>query len=398
MRLFFVLLLSLFLVRPLGARIYVDITGPSSTKVGVALSLSGYPVKGFDVTLKRDLFLYGIFVVYPVDRLHLSPDRLSLVGADLYLGVEKSVFGDRLKVAYVVKDVTDDVVIKSAVLEGDRTAAVKMAHMIADTLYQAVTGNRGMFSRRAVAFRKVLGGYELVLLDVGAMRYRKLYFFKKPAQSPSLSPDGKRVVFSFMGGGDFDIYLLDITTGKLKRVCGTKGPDTAPQWFPDGRRIVFAGTVGDNTDIFECDVETGRLKRITRSISIDTMPTVSPDGEKVAFVSNRAGHPNIYIKELSTGLEYRVTTGSYDVSPSWSPKGDAIAFSSIVDGTNMVGVYNINTGVVRYMARGEDPTWSPNGDYLLYVRGTGLYMVPVYGSAGSGVRLFVGRWINPCWR
>ena len=383
------------------AKIYVDITGPSSYKVGIALNFSGYPLKKMQEVLKRDLLLYDIFILYPVERIGLDENTLRLAGADLLLSVDASVLGDRLKVAYIIKDLTDGDVIRNAVIQSKVAYQVQVAHRIADALYNAVTGSKGMFSQRAVAFRKVAGGYELVLLDVGAMEYKRLIFFKRPAQAPDLSPDGSKIAFSLMGkNGDFDIYVYDLRTGTYKKACGTKGPDTAPKWLPDGRHIVFAGNyVADNTDILECDVETGKIvKRLTTSISIDTMPTVSPDGSKIAFVSNRGGRPNIYIKELDTGLTYKVTNGYYDVSPSWSPKGDSILFSSLVSGVNMIGIYNVNTGTVRYITKGEDPTWAPNGDYVLYVGASGLYMSSIYGNSGEGTKLFVGKWINPSWR
>ncbi len=381
------------------ARIYIDVTKPASSRIGVALKVSGYPLPEFERVLKSDLTVYGIFAVYPLSRFSLSLEELRLIGADLLLDVDVSALGNRAKVAFSIKDITDGTQVDSGILDVSVMDQVGAAHTVANRLYRVVTGNNGMFGRYAVAFRKVIGGYELVLVDVGALRYKVLAFFKEPAQSPSLSPDGRLIAFSKMNSShNFDIYIYDLANGTYRPVCRTPCPDTAPQWMPDGRHLVFSGCVKpNNPDILVCDVETGKVvKRLTRSIAIDTSPAVSPDGKRIAFVSNREGAPHIYVKDLETGEVYRITRGRYDVSPDWSPKGDSIAFSSTMEMGTMVGVYYLGSGSVRYLFSGEDPAWSPNGDYLLYTRGSGLYISSAYGS--GEMRLFVGKWINPSWR
>ena len=394
----FVLFLLLWSV-PVWSKIYIDITNPASHKIGVALENVGLPLKDFDRVLVSDLRVYGIFALYPLERYRLTGAELRLIGADLLLHVDKSVFGSRFKVAYTIRDLTDGSTVEEGTFEGGLSRQVDAAHRIADALYKAVTGSEGMFSRRAVAFRRVAGGYELVLVDVGAVSYKRLAFFKEPAQSPALSPDGRKIIFSKMNkAGEFDLYLYDLETGRYSRVCRTPCPDTAPSWMPDSRRVVFSGCVDrDNLDILICDVDTGRItKRVTRSIAIDTSPSLSPDGKRVAFVSNRERYPHIYIKGLDASGAVRITGGHYDVSPDWSPRGNEVAFASLMEGRFAVGVYNLDTGATKYLAPGEDPAWSPNGDYILYTRRGGLYISSVYGS--GEIRLFVGGWTNPSWR
>ena len=380
-------------------KIYIDVTSPASTKIGVALDLSGVPLKDFDVVLKRDLMVYGIFAVYPVSKLVLTEEELRIAGADLLLSVDKSAFRQQVKVSLVIKDLTDGTVVVQKLLTFDRSAQIKAAHMVADELYRVVTGNKGMFYRNAVAVRKVLGRYQLVYVDVGAMSFKVLKVFKQPVQSPAMSPDGKKIAFALMSGeGNFDIYIYDLPTGGIKKACSTPGPDTAPSWMPDGRALVFSGYVAkDNADILLCDLSNGRLKRLTRSMAIDTSPSVSPDGTKIAFVSNRDGYPRVYVKDLKTGLIYGITKGTYDVSPDWSPKGGEIAYATLVGGTFRIGIYNLATGDVYYPAPGEDPSWSPNGDYIIYTKSGGLFISSLYANS-KPTRLFVGKWLNPEWR
>ncbi len=395
------LLFLLFLmVSPVWAKVYVDITSPSSARIGIALRYDGLSVKAFRNTLERDLMVYGIFALYHPMEYGMTKEEVKVAGADLYVTLDSSVLGNNAKVAYTVEDLSDGSVVAEGVLSFEVSQAVGAAHKVADVIYKVVTGNDGMFERRAVAVRKVSGGYELVLVDVGAMKYKRVAFFKRPALSPALSPDGKRIVFSLMNEKkDFDLYLYDLENKTIRKVCSTLGPDTAPEWAPDGKGVYFSGYLSENNaDILYCDIATGKVKPIVRGISIETSPTVSPDGKKMAFVSDREGSPHVYLLDLSTGLSYKISSGRYDVSPSWSPKGEEVVYASLVNGGFHISLYNVRSYTGRVLFPGKDPTWSPNGDYILYVRSDGLYISPVYGSSGSGLRLFVGKWLNPYWR
>ncbi|BAT72470.1 TolB protein [Thermosulfidibacter takaii ABI70S6] len=380
-------------------KIYVDITSPASAKIGVAIFYQGISIERFQRVLERDLFVYGIFALYFPQKYGMTKEEVKVAGADIALSIDQSMFMDKAKVAYSIEDLSDGSIISSGTVSFSLEDAQAAAHRIADALYKAVTGNEGMLERRAVAIRKVAGGYELVLIDVGAMSYKKLKFFRVPIQSPALSPDGQKIVFSMMDKKNFDIFLMDIATGQIKKICSTKGPDTAPSWMPDGKGIVFSGYVKeDNPDLLYCDLGSGKIVRLTRSIAIDTSPSVSPDGRNVAYVSNREGAPHVYLLDMQTRLSYRISSGSYDVSPAWSPRGDDIAYATILNGVFHIAIYNLRTYTTKVLFRGDDPTWSPNGDYILYTRPGGLYLAPVYGNPENEVRLFVGKWVNPSWR
>ncbi len=378
-------------------KIYVDIKSPGVTKLGIGIKFEGERLSVMETVFKRDLLTYGIFRLYPLDRIELSMEDLKLIGADLLASVETHINSNKkLDVTLSVFDTSENKILMSKAFEGDEAAEILIAHKMADDIYQLVTGDKGMFSYPAVAVRKVAGGYELCLLDVGARVYKRVLFSNRPIQSPVLSPDGRKIAFSMMRKGDFDIYILDVEKGVYNRVCFTSGPDTAPFWSPDGNKLIFSGNVGDNPELFLCDIRTGKLTRLTRSIAIETSPAFSPDGSKIVFVSNRTGHPNIYYMDLRTKRAIRISSGYYDVSPEWSPTEDAIIYSSVVEGNYLIKLYYLDTGATEIVGVGEDPTWSPNGDYILFKRLGGLFLKSIYGN--NEIKIFSGRWENPFWR
>jgi len=62
-------------------------------------------------------------------------------------------------------------------------------------------------------------------------------------------------------------------------------------------------------------------------------------------------------------------TGVRGLSSDWSPDGNELVYSCGVEGSTGVAIWNRQTGKTRLLTiPGKDPVWSPDGQYIAYVR------------------------------
>src|SRR5688572_17955789 len=67
---------------------------------------------------------------------------------------------------------------------------------------------------------------------------------------PSVSPDGKKILFDSDRSGNSELYVMDLDGTNLKRLTNSPEHDNSPKWSPDGMRIVFARDLAENSEIF----------------------------------------------------------------------------------------------------------------------------------------------------
>ena len=96
---------------------------------------------------------------------------------------------------------------------------------------------------------------------------------------PSISPDGKTVVFSFKG----NLYTVSSEGGEARQLTAHQAYDYAPVWSPDGKTIAFASDRFGNFDIYTIPAKGGVPTRITTNSAKETPWTFTPDGKKILF-------------------------------------------------------------------------------------------------------------------
>ncbi len=189
------------------------------------------------------------------------------------------------------------------------------------------------------------------------------------SRTPSVSPDGQRVVFHGSRNGQGEgLYMMACGDGRITRLTAT-GTSPAPFWSPNGRQIAFSRGVGADRAIWIIDVLTMRVHRIDGLPRDSSGGTWSPDGKHIAFTSKGDVTWEIFAIEVDSGrvsqLTHTISAKTSSQGPAWSPDGSRIAFDRSEDGNFDVYVMNADGSDVRQLTRdpGEDsrPAWSPDG-------------------------------------
>ena len=126
----------------------------------------------------------------------------------------------------------------------------------------------------------------------------------------SFSPDGQHLAFSSKVGEQDAIYIMRVRDEDIVASLrfGMEGIET-PSWSPDGRRLVFTGLEGGVSDLFVIDRDGGGLERLTNDRFAQRDPVWSPDGSRIAFTTDFGAGTDF---ELLSYDDYQI--GLYDVA------------------------------------------------------------------------------------
>jgi TolB protein len=155
------------------------------------------------------------------------------------------------------------------------------------------------------------------------------------AYEPSLSPDGRWIVF--------ESHELDVEDGGVIITYATDGsapyqeltdPDhdcRQPNWSPAGDAILYQRLSEGQWDIWIMTSDGTNHRQVTEGMGDKTDASFSPDGRWIVYSSTESGleNANIFAMPVSEGDPVRVTRfPGYDGAPSWSPDGTTITFES----------------------------------------------------------------------
>lgn len=411
--------------QPPPARAYIQIDGGSAGQLPLALP-DWKAVDGADAgtggsmhaVVRRDLELSGYFTfldpkgfleplgagIRPGEfdfEAWRTPGAVGLVKAAL---VEQ---GGELRVEVHVYDVDAGAEMLSRTVTGAKTDPRLVAHRVANVVIEAFTGKPGVFDTRISTVANFGSGKEVHLLDFDGANPTAVTRNGSINLSPSLSPDGTRVLYTSYRDNNPDLWMTDLRTMRHQKLSTDAGLHVGAEWSPDGAEIALTMSKDGDSDIYVLDA-TGKVsRRLTREWGIDVSPSWSPDGAWIAFCSSRNGNPQIFVMDR-TGAQVRQLThlGGHNVSPSFSPDGRRIVFAARDEGRFDIFVINVDgSGLRRLTQNGaddEDPTWSPDGNHVVFSstrdgRGRQLYIMTSDGRGQQRLTDGNGSFSNPSW-
>jgi len=198
--------------------------------------------------------------------------------------------------------------------------------------------------------------------------------------APSLSPDGKRVVYigpSIKGPAD-GLYVTDLASGDTSRLPGTTTGDLNPLWSPDGSKIAItrgpsSGLIGapGSYRVMVMNADASNLQQLTDDNEVNYAVTWMPDGDHLVTNTPSRDGVDFYNMDVQTGESIFMFEGSYNGSVAVSPDGKRLAveemlpldkyglFVSDLDGSNRIQLADGDPYIATI------PAWSPDGNWLI---------------------------------
>lgn len=169
----------------------------------------------------------------------------------------------------------------------------------------------------------------------------------------TVSPDGKRIIFTSTKDGDLDLYTMNLGGTDVRRVTSTLGYDGGAYFSPDSKMIVWRANHPDTDEekadylrllkqnlvrptkmeLWVANADGTHARQVTRNGAANFAPYFTPDGRHIIFASNMDDPQRrkfeIYVIGIDgTGLERITYGGQFDAFPMFSPDGRKLVWAS----------------------------------------------------------------------
>ncbi|MEY3444819.1 MAG: hypothetical protein RLZZ519_3100 [Bacteroidota bacterium] len=233
-------------------------------------------------------------------------------------------------------------------MPGDKEILYASTHLAADTC--PPTPERKVDGKYVWP---VYDTYDIFVADLKGNFNRQLTDTKGYDAEGTVSPDGKKIVFTSTRSGDLELWTMNIDGSNPTQITNTLGYDGGAFFSPDSKKLVWRasrpttpedqksykdllkkGLVEPGAlEVFVANADGSDVKQVTNIGKANWAPSWHPSGEKIIFASNHKGEKgrqfNLFLINVDgTGLEQISFDGTFDAFPMFSPDGKYVAFSS----------------------------------------------------------------------
>ena len=195
--------------------------------------------------------------------------------------------------------------------------------------------------------------FDIFMADLNGKIVKQLTNAKGYDAEATLSPDGKKMIYTSDKDGDIELYIMDLQSGKEKRITSMKGYDGGAWFSPDGKKLIWRASrpktadevkeyddllkenlvAPTNMEVWVANADGSNARQVTNFGQANWAPAYMPDSKRIIFASNheyKRGFPfNLYtINENGGDLKKISRDRGFDAFPMFSPDGKKIIFCS----------------------------------------------------------------------
>lgn len=205
---------------------------------------------------------------------------------------------------------------------------------------------------------------------------------------PHLSADGGWLAFNSKGLIE-DIHVARADGSNLRHITNDGRGNRGARWAPDGTRVAFFSVRGGNNEIWMANSDGTSPRQVTFSKKNAVWPVWSPDGKRMAFTLFGEGGSIIdadraWSEQTPQPLP---APGPGESFNAWSWSNDGKSIAGFLQNTNEgtfpgIAVYSVESGTYRRVSEfGMDPVWLAGGRRLLFNHAGRIYLADTNGGA-----------------
>ncbi|ULQ53632.1 TolB family protein [Flavihumibacter fluvii] len=203
--------------------------------------------------------------------------------------------------------------------------------------------------------------YDIFMADTSGKILKQLTHAKGYDAEATVSPDGKKMIYTSDKDGDLELYIMDLKSGKEKRITHTVGYDGGAWFSRDGKKLIWRASrpqtpeeikeykdllaehlvAPTRMEVFTSNIDGSDVKQVTSLGQANWAPVFMPDSKRIVFASNHE-----YKRGFPFNLYMMNGDGSNIVKVSRDKGFDAFSMFSY-DGKKIVFCSNRNNGGTR---------------------------------------------------
>ena len=230
---------------------------------------------------------------------------------------------------------------------------------------------------RLVYASTATGQSHLWIMDADGSRKRPLTVGDHCNARPTVSPDGRFIVFWSNRTLTENLWRMDIDGDNLKRLT-FRNIDNGPQCTPDGQWVIYASFAPDRMTLWKVPIDGGEPVHLVEEYSL--IPRLSPDGKLLAYLNFTPPDYRVTVTPLEN-TESKKIVDLYKIFNfeaqlyGWMPDSRALAYIRTQNGVSNLWSQPIDGSPPKQLTdfkadRIFSFEWSRDGKQLALSRGT----------------------------